>query len=209
MRDDAGAQVVAPTQPSPATGATIPLTGVAAPGSKLVAVLGFTGDGATTAKVKNLTATYTTTTTPSQLTLTAGKTLLPYGGSTTLSGKLVSDPTPHDAANGDALPLGGQEVDDQPVRRRHDGLHGDRQGHDRPSTAPSPCPIPSSRRRRRATAPCGPAAPSAAVTYPPAAATVRVQVKPKVTLALTKYNTKSGKYFLYKLRPDRVRQGRA
>ena len=39
--------------------------------------LGFTGDGATSAKVKSLTATYTTTTTPSQLTLTAGKTLLP------------------------------------------------------------------------------------------------------------------------------------
>ena len=27
---------------------------------------------------------------------------------------------------------------------------------------------------------------------------VRVQVKPKVTLALTRYNRKSGKYFLYK-----------
>ena len=36
------------------------------------------------------------------------------------------------------------------------------------------------------------------VTYPPASASVRVQVKPKVTLALTRYNRRSGKYFLYK-----------
>ena len=61
-----------------------------------MAVIGFTGDGATTAKLKNLTATYATTSTPSQLTLKAGKTLLPLGGSTALTGRLFSDPTPID-----------------------------------------------------------------------------------------------------------------
>ena len=108
--------------------ATIPLAGVAAPGSKLVAVLGFTGDGVTTAKVKNLTATYTTTTTPSQLTLTAGKTLLPYGGSTTLTGRLVSDPTPPTRRTGTSRPW-VPSWSSSAQRRRHDGLHGARQCH--------------------------------------------------------------------------------
>jgi hypothetical protein len=39
----------------------------------------------------------------------------------------------------------------------------------------------------------------AAVVYPPASATATVQVKPVITPALTRYNSKSGKYFLYKL----------
>ena len=73
-----------------------------------MAVIKFTGDGATTAKVKNLTATYTTTATPSQMTLTAAKTLLTYGATTTLPGKLVSDPTPLDATNDDAIAMAGR-----------------------------------------------------------------------------------------------------
>jgi hypothetical protein len=37
------------------------------------------------------------------------------------------------------------------------------------------------------------------ITYPPASAGVLVQVKPKITLSVTKYNSRSGKYYRYKL----------
>ena len=85
VEDDAGAQVVAP-QPVTAGGTTIPLAGVAPLGSRLVAVLELTGDGNSTPKLKSLGASYTSTTTPAQMTLAAAKTLLVYGASTTLTG---------------------------------------------------------------------------------------------------------------------------
>jgi hypothetical protein len=196
VRDDAGATVV-PAQSMTSTGATIPLAGFAAPGSKLVAVLGFTGDRASTAKVKNLTATYTTTTTPSQLTLSAVKTLLPYGGSTTLTGKLVSDPTPLDAGNGDAVALADQPV---VISASVAGTTGYSElitvttGLDGSFSLPGPVK-PTATTSYRAT---WAGATIGTVTYPPAAASVRIQVKPKVTLALTRYNRRSGKYFLYR-----------
>ena len=140
VKDDAGATLVAPGQSVVGTGVTtIPLAGVAAPGSRLVAVIKFTGDGATTAKVKNLTATYTTTATPSQMTLTAAKTLLTYGATTTLSGKLVSDPTPLDATNGDAIAMAGQTVTISANVAGTTGYSEPRDRHHRPPTAPSSC----------------------------------------------------------------------
>jgi hypothetical protein len=198
VRDDAGAQVVA-QQPVTGSGVTVPLTGVATPGGKLVAVLTYAGDGATTAKVKSLTATYTTTSTPSQLVLTAGKTLLTSGGTTTLSGKLVSDPTPQDAANGDALALGGQEVT---ISQCPAGSAGyteiGKVMTDAVTGAFSlPTPVkPTATTSYRAVWPGGTVQ---TVAYPPAVGTVRVQVRPKVTLTLTRYSSRRGKYHNYKL----------
>jgi hypothetical protein len=198
VKDDAGATLVPPSQYLVGSGVTtIPLAGVAAPGGRLVAVIKFTGDGATTAKVKNLTASYTTTATPSQMTLTAAKTLLTYGATTTLSGKLVSDPTPLDATNGDAIAMAGQTVT---ISANVAGTTG----YTNPVTVTTgadgsfvlPTPVkPAATTSYRAV---WDGATVADVTYPPASASVRVQVKPKVTLALTRYNRRSGKYFLYK-----------
>jgi hypothetical protein len=198
VRDDAGAQVVAPTSVT-GTGATIALNGVAAPGGKLVAVLGFSGDGATTAKVKSLTATYTSTPTPSQLTLTASKTLLTVGGTATLSGSLVSDPTPQDAANGDAVVLGGQEVVISQCRAGTTGYTEVGRVTTDPVTGAFSLPgsvKPTATTSYRASWPGGTVD---SVAYPPAVGTVRVLVKPKVTVALTKYSSRQGKYYKYKL----------
>lgn len=197
VRDDAGAQIVPPTAVI-GSGVTIALGGVATPGGKLVAVLAFTGDGSTTAKVKSLTATYTSTTTPAQLTLTAVKPLLVTGGSTTLSGALVSDPTPLDTTNEDAVPLAGQVVQ---LAQCPAGTTGYTDlpvtvvtGLDGSFTFPDPVK-PAGTTSYRASWAGGDVG---GVTYPPAAGTVRVQVKPKVTLAMTRYDRRSGKYYLYK-----------
>ena len=109
VEDDAGARIVA-SQPVTAGGTTIPLAGVAPLGAKLVAVVEFTSDGGVTPKLKSIGATYTSTTTPAQMTLTAAKTVLTYGSSTTLSGKLFSDPTPLVPDDADSTPLAGQTV---------------------------------------------------------------------------------------------------
>jgi predicted GH43/DUF377 family glycosyl hydrolase len=195
VRDDAGARLLAP-QPATGAGATVPLSTLVPAGSRPVVVLGFTGDGATTAKVKNLTATYTTTDTPSQMTLTAAKSLLVYGASTTLSGTLVSDPTPLDATNGDEIALPGQTVT---ITQNVAGTTG----YTAPVTVTTgadgsfAAPVkPAATTRYRAVWDGGTIE---SATYPPASATVRVQVKPKVSLALKKYNRKKGKYYLYKL----------
>jgi len=196
VRDDAGAQVVA-AQPVVGTSLTIPLTAAAPPGSKLVAVCTFTGDGATTPKIKSLTATYTTTSTPSSMTLAATKTLLPYGASTVLTGKLVSDPTPLDPSDGNTLPLEGQTVT---IKKHVAGTIGYTDVATAVTAADGSFSLP----------PVTPAATTAyravwaggtiaTIVYPPASATVTVRVKPRVTLVLTKYNSKSGKYFRYKL----------
>jgi hypothetical protein len=197
VRDDAGVQVVAP-QPVVGTSLTIPLTAVAPPGGKLVAVCTLTGDGATTPKIKNLTATYTATSTPSNITLTAAKPLLAYGASTSLTGRLVSDPTPLDPSDGNSLPLAGQTVT---IQRHAAGSTGYANvttvttGLDGSFGLPTPVK-PTVKTSYRAVWAGGTVA---TVVYPPASATATVQVKPVITLALTKYNSKSGKYFLYKL----------
>ena len=197
VRDDAGAQVVAP-QPVVGTSLAIPLTAIAPPGGKLVAVCRMTGDGLTTPKIKNLTATYTTTSTPSNMTLTAAKPLLTYGASTALTGRLVSDPTPLDPGDGNALPLAGQTVT---IQQHAAGSTGYvdvitvTTGLDGSFALPAPVK-PAVTTHYRAVWAGGTVA---TVVYPPASATATVKVKPVITLALTKYNSKSGKYSLYKL----------
>ena len=195
VRDDAGAQVVAP-QPVVGTSLTIPLTAVAPLGGKLVAVCTLAGDGATTPKIKNLTATYTTTSTPSNMSLTAARTLLRYGASTVLSGKLVSDPTPLDATDGNTLPLAGQTVT---IRQHVPGTIGYTEVATAVTAADGAYSLsvkPAATTTYRAVWAGGKVA---TVVYPPASAIATVQVKPKITLALNKYNSKSGKYFRYRL----------
>ena len=63
-----------------------------------------------TPKLKSLGASYTSTTTPAQMTLTAAKTLLVVRRLDDLTGKLFSDPTPLVADDGNATPLAGQTV---------------------------------------------------------------------------------------------------
>jgi len=185
VRDDAGAQVVA-AQPVVGTSLTIPLTAVAPPGGKLVAVCTLTGDGATTPKIKSLTATYTTTSTPSTMTLVAAKKLLPYGASTVLTGKLVSDP----------MAPAGQTVT---IKKHVAGTVGYTDLTTASTAVDGAYSLsvePTATTTYRAVWVGGTIG---GIVYPPASATATVQVKPKVTLALTKYNSRSGKYYLYKL----------
>lgn len=197
VRDDAGAQILAP-QPVTGTGLTIPLAGVVPPGSRVVAVLAFSGDGQATAKVKNLTATFTSTATPSQLSLTAARTLIRYGSSTTLSGKLMSDDTPLDRTDGNAVALAGQTVT---ITKNVAGTTGYSPvtsvttGADGTFSVPTGVK-PSATTTYRATWAGGTVG---GVQYPGASASVTVQVKPKVRLRVAGYSQKRGKYYLYRL----------
>ena len=198
VQDDAGARVVAP-QTMTGGALTIPLAGVAPLGAKLVAVCSLSGDGLSTPTLKSLTVTFTTTTTPSSLTLTSSKSLVAYGGSVTLSGLLTSDPTPLVADDGNTIPLGGQTVT---IRKHVAGTTGYTlvgtavTGADGSFTYP---PLkPAANTTYRAEWAGGVVAP-AVEAYPPASGSASVQVKPKVTVAVAKYNSRSGKYYRYKL----------
>lgn len=195
VEDDAGAQVVAP-QPVTAGGTTIPLGGVAPLGGKLVAVIELTGDGGSTPKLKSLGASYTSTTTPAQMTLTAAKTLLVYGGSTTLTGKLFSDPTPLVLDDGNATPLAGQLVT---IKAHKAGSVGYTDVGTQTTALDGTLSLvvkPTAVTSYRAEWAGGTID---TVVYPPASAGVRVDVKAKVSIAVSKYNRRMGKYYLYKL----------
>ncbi len=195
IEDDAGARIIGP-QTLTGGATSIPLAGAAPLGAKLVAVIDLTSDGAVTPKIKSLGATYTSTTTPAQMTLAAAKTLLVYGASTTLNGTLFSDPTPLVADDGNATPLAGQTV----TIKAH---AADATGYTTLGTV-------TTLADGTFTYPVKPAAVTSyraewaggtidTVVYPPASAGVRVDVKSKVSIAVARYNSRSGKYYLYKL----------
>jgi predicted GH43/DUF377 family glycosyl hydrolase len=198
VEDDAGARVVG-APPSTARASTIPLAGVAPLGAKLVAVLELASNDPAhdaTPKIRSIGASYTSTTTPAQITLTAAKTLLTYGGSTTLTGVLFSDPTPLVADDGNTTPLAGQTLTIKSHR-------ADATGYTELTTVTTATDGTFS-------LPVKPAAVTSyraewaggtieSVAYPPASAGVRVDVKAKVTIAVSKYNRRSGSWYLYKL----------
>jgi hypothetical protein len=110
--------------------------------------------------------------------------------------KLVSDPTPLDPTDGNTLPLTGQTVT---IERHVAGTIGYTDVATAVTAADGAYSLsvkPAAATAYRAVWAGGTIA---TIVYPPASATATVQVKPKITLALTKYNSKSGKYFRYKL----------
>jgi len=184
VRDEAGAQVVAP-QSVTSGSLTIPLGSVAPLGGRLKAVLTFTGDGSATAKVKSLSASYTSTDLPSGMTLAAAPTPVVCGASSTLTGQLLSG----------AAPLAGQTVT---VKQYAPGT-----GYVDVGTATtlgdgsfSLVVKPTANTTYSA---IWPGVTSGPTLYPPASATAIVQVKPKIALRVTKYDSRKGKYYLYKL----------
>ena len=195
VEDDAGAQVIAP-QVVTAGSMTLPLAGVAPIGGRLVAVCTLSGDGSATPKIKNLTATYTTTTTPATMTLAASRTLLTYGQTATLKGKLVSDPTPLVPDDGNAAPLAGQTVS---IKKHRAGTVGYTDAGTAVTGADGSFSLsvkPTVITTYRAEWAGGSID---AVVYPPASAGARIQVKPKIALGVTRYNSRSGKYYRYRL----------
>jgi hypothetical protein len=194
VEDDAGAQVVAPHAVT-AGATTIPLTSVAPLGAKLVTVLELTGDGSSTPKLKSLGASYTSTTMPAQMTVAAAKTLLVYGASTTLTGKLFSDPTPLEPDDGNESALVGQVVT---VRAHTAGTTGYKSVGTRTTAFDGTFSMvvkPTAVTTYRAEWAGGT---FYTVVYPPASAGVRVDVKAKVSIVVSKYNSRRGKYYSYK-----------
>ena len=183
VEDEGGAQVLAP-QAVTSAGQTISLAAVPATSGRLVAVFGFTGDGVSTAKLKSLGVTFTSTATPSTLTLASAKAIVSFGGSTTLSGTLMSETTP---LTGQTVTIESRtlaQTSFSPLTTATTGADG----------SFSAAVTPQANTVYRASWVGGDVS---SVTYPPASATARIDVKAKVTIKMTGYRARSGKYFVY------------
>jgi predicted GH43/DUF377 family glycosyl hydrolase len=183
LEDGGGAQVLAP-QPLAQGSQTVSLATVPPASGPLVAVFDFTSAGQLSVKVKSLGVTFTSTTTPSTITLAAGKTAVVYGGGTTLTGTLTSDTTPLAAQTVTIEARTTMQSSFAPLTTAVTAAGGSFTATVKPTADTV----------YRASWPGGLVS---SVTYPPASASTRVDVKPKVTLKLTGYRARSGKYCLY------------
>jgi len=184
VKDEGGATLLA-TQP--VGGTPISLAAVPATSGRLVVVFDLTSNGAVTPKIKSLNVTYTTTATPSGLTLQSSKASLTYGGSATLSGALMSD----------TLPLGSQTVTIEQrtlAQTSFSALGTATTAADGSFSVAGVKPTAST--IYKASWPGGDVG---GTVYPPAVATVRVDVKPKVTETVSNYVSRSGSYYRYPL----------
>ena len=142
-----------------------------------------------------MTVTYTSTTTSSSLTLTAAKPLVLYRSATTLSGVLSSDPTPLVPDDGNSVPLDGQKVT---IKKHVAGTTGYTLVDSRTTGTDGAFSLPVTPSANTTYRAEWAGDTIDTVTYPPASAAVTVQVKPKVTVGVAKYNSRSGKYYRYK-----------
>ena len=194
VQDEGGLQLL-PPQTINGVSATISLAGLPATSGRLVAVFSLAGSGAATPKLTGVGVDYTTTNTPSAMTLNVTKAKLTYGGSATVSGKLTSGAS---ALGGQPVTISARTTLQQAyttlstVTTKADGTF-------LLAVKPAACTVYKA---------SWPGATIGATLYPPALATRRIDVSPALSLTLSNFRSLSGKYRVYPFGRRVIAKGR-